>query len=463
MTSADEVLNLPAARGRVRALAPFKLSAVATPDEARRFVAVVTRDRTVLAGLKCERRHFASSEFVAKIVNESDDPISCTLSGWTYRGIVYVEPGHFWIDPQTVARVPIHVPFRFPFRTRSLSLQLQNATMRACAEADIPPPPIVKVGRLAALAALLFAGFFTALHGARPNIEAYALPARVAAGDRVTGSYALGGLGEAQYAVSVDGVQLDSGILDRRAGSFSFPTQSRPRTYYVDLSMSGPFGSARRELVVSAVPVSSTKTASIEALQPEPSVVRSGEKFEARYLADADSGSITLFDAGNIPIARVPYDLSGSSTLVAPNVNIPTQYRIELEVTRGSKSSSASTGLLVLPKGSGHPGGPPVPAVPSAASAFRVEPSYVTSATPFAIRLLMHPTRLRLTLENDSGTPLATKLVAATQSRVNFVAPHVVQPSTLVIVASYWRGSQQQALVQRVVVHPMPTGAFGAW
>jgi hypothetical protein len=463
MTSADEVLNLPAARGRVRALAPFKLSAVTTPEEARRFVAIVTRDRTVLAGLKCERRHFASTEFVAKILNESDEPVSCTLSGWTYRGVVYVEPGHFWIDPQTMARIPIHVPFRFPFRTRSLSLQLQNATMRACAEAEIPTPPIVKAGRFVALVALLLAGSLAALHGARPKIAAYALPQRVAAGDRVTGSYALSGVGDAQYTVNVDGVQVQSGLLERHAGSFSFPTQSGPKTYYVDLLMSGPFGSARRELLVSAVPVSSAKTVSIEALQPEPTVVRSGQKFEARYLADADAGSVTLFDASNIPIARVPYSLSGSSTLVAPNVDIPTQYRIELQVTRGSKGSSASTGLLVLPRGGARSPNLSVPVVPSAASAFRIEPAYVTAATPFAVRLFMHPQRLRLTLQDANGTALATKSVAPNQQVVTFVAPRVEQPNTFVMVASYWRGSQQQALVQQVVVHPMPTGAFGAW
>lgn len=463
MTSADEVLNLPAARGRVRALAPFKLAAVATPDEARRFVAIVTRDRTVLAGLKCERRHFASSEYVAKIINESDEPISCTVTGWTHRGVVFVEPGHFWIDPQTVARVPIHVPFRFPFRTRTLALQLQNTAVRASAEADIPAPPVVHAGRITALFGLLLVGLLSAVHGARPSIAAYALPDRVAAGDRVTGSYAVRGFGTAQYSVNADGVQVSSGVLERNAGSFSFPTQDRPKTYYVDLSMSGPFGTARRGLIVSAVPVTSTRTVSIEALQPEPSVVRSGQKFEARYLADADAGSVTLFDASNIPIARAPYALSGSSPLVAPNVTIPTQYRIELQVTRGARSSIASTGLLVLPKGGARSQSAAVPVVPSAASVFRIEPSYVTSATPFAVQLLMHPKKLRLTLQSDQGTPLASKRVGPNQTFVDFVPPRISQASTFVIVASFWRGSQQQALVQQFVVHPMPTGAFGAW
>jgi hypothetical protein len=463
MTSAEEVLNLPAARGRVRALAPFKVSAVASPDEARRFVAIVTRNRTIIAGLKCERRRFASAEFVAKILNESDEPVSCALTGRTYRGLVYVQPGHFWIDPQTMARIPIHVPFRFPFRTRTLSLHLQNASMHACAEAEIPAPPIVKAGRLVALIALLIAGSLAALQGIRPNVAAYALPDRVAAGDRVTGSYALSGVGEAEYTVSADGEQIYSGLLESRSGSFSFPTQPGRKTYDVDVLMSGPFGSARRELLVSAVPVSSTTTVAIQALQPEPSVVRSGQKFEARYLADADTGNVTLFDASNIPIARAPYNVSGSSTLVAPTVNIPTQYRIELQVSIGAKSSSASAGLLVLPKGGASPQNLHVPVVPTAASAFHIEPAYVTSSMPFAIHLLIHPSRLRVTLENNLGTPLASKAVAPNQDTVSFVAPHVVRPNAFVIVASYWRGSQEQALVQQVLIHPMRTGAYGAW
>jgi len=132
MGSEPEVLHLPAMRGR-SPLVAYQGGNAATPEDARRFVAIVSAERTVMAALKCERRHFLSSDFVAKVVNDSDEELSCSVTGWTHRGSVPLEPNYFWIKPQSVVQIPIRAPLRLPHRLRTIALHMQNASLRATA------------------------------------------------------------------------------------------------------------------------------------------------------------------------------------------------------------------------------------------------------------------------------------------------------------------------------------------
>jgi hypothetical protein len=453
--SSLEAMRLPTTRSCATAMMPFQIGSIATPDEARRFVAIVTQERMVIGALKFERRDYASSYFVAKIWNGSDETLSCTIAGWTRSGMVSVSPGHFWMNPQSVAQIPIRVPLRFPQRLRALSLHMQTPSVRASAEADVPAPLLVRLAQgLVAAGALLLAGA-TALHANRPQIEAYALPAHVAAGDRATASYALSGIGTARYDVMSDGVKIASGSLDSGSGSFSFPTPRHAANYRVLLSMAGPLGTVRRELDVSALPAGAARSASIEALQPEPAVVHSGEKIQVRYIAHARKGTVTLFDTSNIPLGRAPYSPSGISTLAAPNVDTPTQYRVALVVAQGPSSAQASAGLLVLPKPGVKPAPnpTPIPGVLTAAQVFRIEPKFVGSAGSFAVRVLRHPRNLRLTVEDERGMRIEGASVSARQSSVRFAAPRVDRDTSLVIVATFSRGNDAQTLLQPLVVH----------
>jgi hypothetical protein len=440
------------------ALVPHHLAAVSTAEDSRRFVAVVSQERRLLAGLKYERRGLFSTRLVAKILNESNEAVSCTLSGWTLRGMKPIAPAHFWISPQSIAQIPIQVPLRLPFLLRTVSIHMQTQTLRASAEADVPVPVAVSAGKIFACIAAIGIALASTWQAMRPKIAAYALPQHAVAGDRVTASYALAGSGNAHFSVrSLGGEEVASGYLDRRSGEFSFPTYRRTATYRVSLIDTGAFGTARRTLNVSALPVIAMQSTGIDALQPEPSVVQSGAKVDVRYIADADSGRVTLYDTAGIPLARAPYSDAGMSTLVAPNVIIPTQYRVELQVNRGTKTSVASAGLLVLPK----PSNPkrrtadpkPLP-VPAASSMLRIDPTFVMSTTSFAVRLLAHPRQLRLTLEDDHGTPIATTMVSKHQPFVEFRAPYVNQNRTFVVVESYARGAEQQVLLQPLVIHP---------
>ncbi len=449
MGSEAEVLQLPLARMRAP-LNAYQLGSVVTPEEARRFVAVVAGERTVMAALKCERRGFLASSFVAKIVNGSDDEIACSVTGGTHNGSVCLEPGYFSIEPQSVVQVPIRAPLRLPHRLRTVAVHLESASLRATAEADVPPPPALRLATALAIGGSILLAGLIAWRSMLPSIAAYALPTEVAAGDRIDASYAYGGVGTAEYDVTSNGAQIAGGVLAARSGSFSFPSSKAAAAYHVTLAVVGPFGTVRRQLVTRSISVSGAGAISIVALQPDPSVVRSGERITVRYVADARSGSVTLFDASGIALQRVPYSSNGVTTLTAPSVDVPTQYRVELLAQRGGESARASAGLLVLPKDDAQ-APPHISGVLTAAQVFRVGP-VVLSATTFGVRLLAHPQNLRLTFEDDMGTPLATQMVRPGESIAYFVAPNLSRDRSYVVVASFSRGDVEQALLAHVLV-----------
>lgn len=441
MTSAivPEKMHLPAAH------------VCATPDEARRFIGVLGKGRTVMAALKCERRRFASSMFVAKVMNDSDEELSCNVSGWTRGGIVALEPRCFWIKPRSLVQVTIRTPLRLPYRLRTVSMQMHSSTVRASAEADVPTPLVLRLAAALGIAASLVLGAFTLRQAALPRVIAYALPSRVAAGDVANAAYAVAGIGTAEYQVTRRGAQVAGGVLQRGSGSFTFPTSKEAGVYDVTLSVVGPFGSTHRELVTRATPFSQSNTLSIAALQPDPSVVRSGERVNVRYVSDGVSGKVTLYDASGIALQHTPYEPSGVSQLTAPSVDVPTQYRVGLQVASGSATANASAGLLVLPNDDAALTAPA--GTLSAGQLLRI-PAYVTSASTFGVRLLAHPDNLRLTFEDEQGTPLETQAVSPQQAIMYFTAPNIAHDGSYVIDASFSRGSVQQDVLQRVLVHP---------
>ena len=269
----------------------------------------------------------------------------------------------------------------------------------------------------------------------------------------------------ARYEVFAGGARIASGPLTDATGSFSFATLKHPAVYRVALSVWAPLGTAQRELTATGVPLAPSDSVAIEALQPDPSVVQSGQPIEVRYIADAQSGSVTLFDASGIPLQRTAYRAAGFSTLTAPEVETPTQYRVALLVTRGSKTSQASAGLLVLPKAdAGSDESPVIPGLLTASQVFRVQPSYVTSAATFAVRLLAHPLNLRLTFEDDLGTRIASESVSPTTSVVRFAAPPVAQDRSYVVVApsSRWEGRSGAFAAAARARQAGPSGAVKA-
>jgi hypothetical protein len=423
--------------------------------QARGFAALLDDNRAVVAALECTRPRFASSDFVARVVNQGTERLHCSVDGRTRRGAVRVVPRAFSIHPQSAAAVNVTVPLRVPWRVRTLHLRMESSAVSASAQADVPTPPAGRV--LAGLAiTLLVAGLCAAVFTfSRPRIVGFAVPSTLLAGTAATVSYSVAGIGGASYDVSANGATVARGTMPMGTGSVTFPTTARPATYRVTIGVRGPLGAIREARSIVASPRLVPVPASIGALAVDPGIAAAGARVLVRYAARADSGAISLVDVTGIALQSVPYSPQGTSVLMAPPVEAPTQYQVRLDVARGSSQTSTSVGLLVLPKPLSTPAPSPATAsrVLTAAQLLRISPAYVVSARPFVVRLLSHPSNLQLTLQNKGGIPVATQSVAANASVVRFRAPYVARDESFSIIASFTRGSADQVVLDPIVVH----------
>jgi hypothetical protein len=422
--------------------------------QARGFAAVLDHENAVMAALECERQNFASSDFIARIVNHTPEPLHCAISARTRRGSVSMLPGAFSIHPESTAEVNVTAPVRFP-RLRTLYLRMQNSSVSASAQAEVPVAPLLRIMTVVATVIVAVAIAAAIFLLARPRVVGLALPSNVLAGAPVTGSYSVAGIGSANYRVTFRRRVIARGALSSRSGSFTFPTAPRPGRYLVTLEISGPFGTAGQSLAFSSTTHPVAATASIASLGVDPGVAAAGASVRVRYAAQADSGTISLIDISGITLQSVPYRVNGVSTLSAPPVDTPTQYQVALDVTRGQSHAHASVGLLVLPKPLPAP-----PVTPTAASGMlkvlqlmRITPGYVVSARPFVVHLLAHPGNLRLTLQNESGIAVFAETVPPNASTVQMRAPYVTADQPFELVASFTRGSLDQVLLDQIEVH----------
>ncbi len=421
--------------------------------EARGFAAVLDEQRVVMGALECTQRRLLSTDFVAKVVNQANEPLLCTVTGRTRRATLPVSPGSFWIHPQSAVAVAVFAPLRVPWRLRTLDLLMENSSLRASAQAGVPAPLAVRLA--VALAALVVALAIAAVayRAGRPAIQAFAVPARVLGGDAVTASYAVSGIGNARYVVTLGGVPVASGALRAGRGSFTFAMKGRPGAYRVALFAKGPFGSAQRSLALTALAYMAAARASIDALEVDPGVAAAGSPIVVHYAAHAQNGSISLVDAAQVAVQTVPYRASGAAVLTAPHVADPTQYQVLVRVARGGSAARTAVGVLVVPQTLPAPTPDVVASMVPAAQLMRVVPARVVSARHFSVVLLAHPANLRLTLEDRSGRALALRAIASNAAAVEFLAPRATVDRRYVIVASFTRGTADQLVLEPLTVY----------
>jgi hypothetical protein len=423
--------------------------------QARGFAAVLDENRAVMAALECTRRRFASSEFVAKVVNQAAEPLHCTLDARTRRGSVAIAPHSFSIHPQSAVAVNVTAPLRVPWRLRTVYLRMENSSVSASAQADVPVAPLARVAAALAIAALLSLVALVVFQLGRPKITALALPSEVTAGNPVTAGYALSGMGSARYQVTSGNATIASGVVSPGSGSFTFPTGLRSRNYRVTLRMTGPFGSVQHVVVVPALAQFAPPVASIAALSVSPGVAAAGAPLRVRYAARADGGTVSLLDISGIVLQSAPYNPRGRSALRAPPVEAPTQYQVALDVVRADSRAHATVAVLVLPKPLATPASPaalPAPML-TASQLMRIVPAYVVSTRPFSVQILARPTNLWLTLQNADGVTVATQPVPSGTGVALFQAPPVARDSRFVLVARFTLGNEDQVLLDPLIIH----------
>jgi hypothetical protein len=332
---------------------------------------------------------------------------------------------------------------------------MENSSVSASAQADVPVTPLERIAGALTVATIMFFVAFGLVEVGRPRITALAVPSQVTAGNSVTASYALSGMGRARYQVTSGNVTIASGTVPAGSGSFTFPTGRRARRYRVMLRMSGPLGSVQQIAVIPALAHLVPPVASIATLSVSPGVAAAGALLRVRYAAQADGGTVSLLDITGIVLQSVPYSARGSASLRAPPVEAPTQYQVALDVARADSHARATVALLVLPKPLATPPSQATPPVPmlTAAQLMRIVPSYVVSSHPFSVQILARPTNLWLTLQNDRGVTVATQPVSSGNSVALFQAPQVARDSRFVLIARFTLGNEDQVLLDPITIH----------
>ncbi|HLI97186.1 MAG TPA: hypothetical protein VKT72_14045 [Candidatus Baltobacteraceae bacterium] len=399
--------------------------------------------------LTAGKRRFFSCDVHADIANETAYPMLCIARGRSARGEVPIRGTDIWIDAYTSATLT----FAVPMGIQAIMVRLLSGTAEYRADAIVGRPRIVDTIRalvglaLAGAAAVIFFAF------AKPHVDALAVPSRAFAGDTVQVSYTLRGLGNARYAVS-DGMRIiASGPLSGSSGSFHFVTAHSAKSYTVSVDDSGFAGTAhaQRAFQTQPLPVAPT-VAAIHALSVNPAVPISGKPFVARYLSNATQGNITLVDEHGVSWSAGSYNANGTTSFVAPHVDRPTHFIVNLQVQRGSSNAAASSGIIVMPA----PKPSPADNVAVAASADIVtDPAYVVGGMPFVVRLGSARGGSfsgRVVLQNAAGAQI-TSTSATSSAPISLIAPAVTHTTTYYVTATVVDGKSSQLVVTPIDVH----------
>lgn len=412
----------------------------------------------VVGAIEMLERKLRSALFVLKVVNETPDPLMCTWQGVRGTSASALTPSSFRIEPMAASAVTLAVPLRLFSPFERAFVNLRSRTMSCTLETKVPESRLYPAIKTLLACAVLLLVLAVAYSTARPRIVAYALPASVVAGSMVRADYSLGGSGRGSYDVSTRSGRVASGTISPGEGYFSFATEALPETYAVTLRFGGPLGAQTEtrplRTVGNVVSAGRNAEALIGTFEVENATVRSGQPIVARYAGPATGGSIRLLDAAQIVVAQAPYSSDGTTSIVAPQVQLPTPYRLELSARKGSAAQAISVGILVEPASA-----PPSKAnggagrLISAKDLLRIEPSYVRGGSLVRIALLQRLNGLALSIQDARGAPADWVQVSRDAGSVSYSVPLVRSDQRFVIVASFKEGSGNQLVLAPFLVH----------
>jgi hypothetical protein len=405
------------------------------------------------------KRGFFSCDVHAELANDTQHPMLCTARGLNARGEVPIRGTDIWIDAHTSASLT----FRVPLGIRAITVRLLSGTAEYRADAVVGRPRIVDAVRATIAAAIAGAAAFVFVAFAKPHVDALAVPERAMAGDTVQASYTVRGFGSARYEISDGAGTIASGPLSGSSGTFRILTDRRPRTYTVAVDDTGFAGKARaeRSFVTQPPPVAPV-SAAIRALSVNPAVPISGKPFEARYRSNAQSGNVTLVDEHGVPWAAGAYNANGTTQFIAPHVDRPTHFTVNVQVRRGSSSAIASSGIIVMPEPKPNPQALPQNTQPqntnvaSASATIVTDPAYVVGGMPFVVHLASSDQGSlsgRIVLQDASGAPVTSTAVTSS-APISLIAPAVKQTTQYFVTATVANGKSSQLVVTPIDVHP---------
>ena len=384
------------------------------------------------------------------------------------------------VPPLTSIAIEIDVPLTRRGRAARLIAELHAPEAHLTVDGDPPKAMIDRARRALGGAAVVLLALCTAAYAAgRPHVAALAAPDSVVAGRPFSIAYALAPNVAGEYTVETsDGRQLERGTLSASNGAINVVLPAgMPAGYDVRVVARNLLGSDTRVAHVRAVAAPAGAMApphhvvKIASLALRDDRVHGGDPIVIDYAASSTTGGLKLIDQDGTVRAEALTSARGNSILIAPHVAADQDFRVVMNVERGSSSAEAAVPVRILKDEPGsstareanlpNAAAPGVAglAVPSTLAMLRSGPIAVADAIfhsnqAIPVAVLRHEKDLRVDLIGADGTELESVNVAGDQASLDLTAPSVTAPSKLTIVATYSHGVAQETVLAAVLVRP---------
>jgi hypothetical protein len=391
------------------------------------------------------------------------------------------------MPPYSAIAITVDVTVPRRGRVPRVVAELHGEDAQLTLDADPPtrhPRGLARRATLAASAFFLLVLGGASVAGTKTQVFALGAPETVRAGSPFSVAYALGHATAAEYSVETpDGMQVRRGKLEPGSGAFTLrlPTGPISSGYDVSIFAQGRFGSDTRTTHVVALgdqPKPSGRHVAAVRLDDvalEADSVKGGQPIAIDYRANSRTGSVRLIDEVGTVRAEALLRSDGRSILLAPFVEADQDFRVVIDVERGSGHAQAEVPVRVL---HGLPstvaqsdairsvvapvtaGGAPATAgtvvapaaagaVPSDNAPFAVDPVQSVGAT-IVVQILRHEADLHIALMGSAGTEIEGEDVAPDQQSV--ILPAIAHPPTgrFAVVATFTKGFGQETIVRPI-------------
>ncbi len=379
--------------------------------------------------------------------------------------------------------IAITVDVTVPRRGRAprVVAELHGEEAQLTLDAD---PPSLHARGLARRATLVASALFllalggASVAGTKTQVFALGAPETVRAGAPFSVAYAVGHATDAEYTVETpDGMQVRRGKLEPGSGAFTLRLPAAPVSsgYDVSIFARGRFGSDTRTAHVVALGTEPARgrlapAVRLDGVALENDSVKGGDPIAIDYRTNSRTGSVRLIDELGTVRAEALLRSDGRSVLVAPYVDADQDFRVSIDVERGTGHAQAEVPVRVLrglpdaigrsdPPRAGPAAGALVPpgeaaadvaeATPPDNSPFAVAPVQA-SGRSIAVQIVRHEPDLHIALMGTSGTELEGVDVAPDQQSVVLPALEHLPTGRLAIVATFTKGFGQETVVRPI-------------
>ena len=426
------------------------------------------------------RRRIATYEL--RIANDTPGPLigfTYAVHDPSYRG--NINWSTVTVPPHSSIATPVELPLPRRGRLPRVVTELHAGGARLTLDAP-PMPRSAKWRRIAASTLVLVAGMAAGAYAfARPHVDALVAPAEVTAGRAFSIVYALApSTTNGRYSVTrADGKTVSSGVLPRDRASFSIalPRAAKPAAYEVTISGSNALGRAQRSArVLALAPARKPRNfglASNPQVALENETVAGGNPIVVSYPRGVAAGSVKLIDQDGTERANALVGNRGSSILIAPNVPVAQDFRVVVDLRRGTNVAENELPVRIVPGSVNEKADPralaaaktpgtsdgasddaSAPAGGASEKPIAVGKAPVRSGQPIFVHVLHQAPQMQIALLDDHGQELQRVDVARGEDRLQLTAPTVDAPTKMLVVASFARGNSQDSIIEPVTIHP---------